>query len=64
MRFSQLPAEADEIDTDKLKTAPADLSKLSNVVDNDIVKKAIHDKQVTKVNAVDASKLVAKAQYG
>ena len=64
MRFSQLPAEADEIDTDKLKTAPADLSKLSNVVDNDIVKKAIHDKQFTKVNAVDASKLVSKAQYG
>ena len=31
--------EIDKIDTDKLKTTPADLSKLSNVVKNDVVKK-------------------------
>ena len=37
--LSKLKAEADKIDVDKLKTAPSDLSQLSYVVDNDIVKK-------------------------
>ena len=34
-----LKAELDEIDIDQVKTVPVDLSKLRNVVDNDIVKK-------------------------
>ena len=34
-----LKSEVDKIDTDKLKTVPTDLSKLSNVVKNDVVKK-------------------------
>ena len=29
----------DNLDVDKLKTVPAELNKLSNVVDNDVVKK-------------------------
>ena len=29
----------DIIDVDKLKTVPADLSKLKNVVDHDVIKK-------------------------
>ena len=36
--------EIDEINIDKLKTAPTDLSKLSNVADSDIVKKTLYDK--------------------
>ena len=36
------------------KTVPNDLSKLSNVVDTDILKKAVYDKSVKKVNAVRA----------
>ena len=36
------------------KTVPNDLSKLSNVVDTDILKKAVYDKSVRKVNAVRA----------
>ena len=36
-----LKTEVYKIDTDKLKTAPADLAKLSNVVKNDAVKKLI-----------------------
>ena len=36
-----LKTEVDKIDTDKLKTVPADLAKLSNVVKNDVVKKLI-----------------------
>ena len=37
--LAALKAEADEIDTDKLKTVSADLAKLNNVVKNDVVKK-------------------------
>ena len=29
---------------DKLKTSPVDLSKLSNVVNNEVVKKTVYDK--------------------
>ena len=36
-----LKTEVYKIDTDKLKTVPADLAKLSNVVKNDAVKKLI-----------------------
>ena len=35
------------------KTVPAYLNKLSNVVHNDIVKKNVYDKLVTKANAID-----------
>ena len=38
--LAALKSEVDKIDTDKLKTVPADLAKLSNVVKNDVVKKA------------------------
>ena len=34
-----LTLTVDELDIDKLKTVPTELSKLSNVADNDIVKK-------------------------
>ena len=37
--WANLKAEIDKIDVDKLKTVPVDLSKLSNVVNNDVVKK-------------------------
>ena len=36
---ANLKTEVDKIDTDKLKTVPDDLAKLSNVVKNDVVKK-------------------------
>ena len=35
---------------------PVDLSKLSNVVNNDVAKKAVYDKLVTKVNNIDTSR--------
>ena len=34
-----LKAEVDKIDQNKLKTIPFDLSKLSTIADNDVVKK-------------------------
>ena len=53
--LASLKAEVHKIDVYKLKTGPADLSKLSNVVNNDVVKKALFNKLVTKVNAIDNS---------
>ena len=55
------------MDLDKLKTVPSDLGKLSNVVDNDVVKR-LFDKLVTKVNTIDTKLpstrgLVSKPQY-
>ena len=39
--LAALKTEVDKIDTDKLKTVPADLAKLSNVIKNDAHKKLI-----------------------
>ena len=39
---------------------PVDLSKLSDVVKNDVVKKTVYDKLVTKVNSIDTSEFVLK----
>ena len=55
--------ELDKLDIDKLKPVPTDLSKLSNVVKNDVVKKDVYNKLVTKVNAVDSSGFVLKTKY-
>ena len=42
--LASLKAEVDKIDADKLKNVPVDLSKLSNVVKNKVVKKTVYDK--------------------
>ena len=42
---------------------PADLSKLSNLVKNDAVKKTVHDKLVAKVDIIDTSDFVLKTKY-
>ena len=39
------------------------MSKLSDVVKNDVVKKAVHDKLVAKVNNIDTSDFVLKTKY-
>ena len=47
--LASLKIEVDKIDTDKLKTVPADLAKLSNVVKNDVVKKTDYNVKVTSI---------------
>ena len=42
---------------------PVDLSKLSDVVKNDVVKKTVYDKLVAKVNSIDTSRFVLKTNY-
>ena len=59
----KLITEVNKIDVDTLKAVPVDLSKLSNVVNTDVVKKTISDKLVAKVNAIDTSEFVLKNKY-
>ena len=40
-----------------------DLSKLSDVVKNDLAKKTVYDKLVAKVNSIDTSGFVLKTKY-
>ena len=42
---------------------PTDLSKLSNVVKNDVIKKTEYDKLVAEVNNIDTSGFVLKTKY-
>ena len=61
--LANLKTEVDKIDTDKLRTVPADLSKLSNLVKNEVVKKTEYNKLVNKVNNIDASGFLLKTKY-
>ena len=61
--LTNLNIEVDRLDIDKLIPVPTDLSKLSNVVKHDVVKKIVHDKLVVKVNNIDTSDFVLKTKY-
>ena len=55
LNLVSLKPETDKIDAGKLKTAPVDLSKLSNVVKNEVAKKTVYNKLVAKVNNIDTT---------
>ena len=61
--LASLKTEVDKLDIDKLAPVPVDLSKLSDVVKNDVLKKAVYDKLVAKVNNIDTSDFVLKTKY-
>ena len=50
-------------EVDKLAPDPTDLSKLSDVVKNDVVKNTDYNKLVAKVDNIDTSGLVKKTDY-
>ena len=55
----------DRLEIDKLKTSPVDLSELSNVLKNEVVKKDVYNKLVKKFNFIktnDTSSLVKRAE--
>ena len=58
-----LKTEVDKLDIDKLVPVPVDLSKLSDVVKNDVVKKTVYNKLVAKVDNIDTSDFVLKTKY-
>ena len=47
--LAALKTETDKIDADKLKTAPTDLVKLTNAIENDLVKKTVYNTKVTSI---------------
>ena len=46
-----LKTEVDKIDTDKLKTEPTGLAKLTNAIENDVVKKTDYNTKVTSIES-------------
>ena len=61
--LANLKTEVDKLDFDKLAPVPVDLSKLSDVVKNDVVKKDVYNKLIAKVNSIDTSGFVLKTKY-
>ena len=60
---ANLKTEVDKLDIDKLVPVPTDLSQLSNVVKNDVVKKNVYNKLVSKVDKIDTSGFTLKTMY-
>ena len=61
--LASLKTEADKLDIDKLVPIPVDLSKFSDLVKNDAVKKTVYSKLVAKVDSIDTSDFVLKTNY-
>ena len=58
-------SDVDKLDVGKFKTT-LNLSKLSDVVKNEVVKKTVYDEVIKKVNAIqttDANNLVKRSDY-
>ena len=49
--LAALKTGVDKIDADKLITAPTDLAKLPNAIENDVVKKTDYNAKVTSIEA-------------
>ena len=58
--LASLKTEVDKLDINKLVPVPVDLSKFSDVVKIDVVKKAVFHKLFEKVNNIDTSGFVMK----
>ena len=55
INLANLKTEVDKLDIDKLVPVPVDLSKLSDVVKNDVAKKDLYNKFVAKVDNINTS---------
>ena len=63
---NSLKIKVNKLDIDKLVPVPVDLSKLSDVVKKEVVKKTEYDELVKKVNTIkttDTRNLVKKTEY-
>ena len=61
--LASLKTEVDKLDIDKLVPVPVNLSKVSNVVKNEVVEKTVYDKLAAKVNNIDTSGFISKTKY-
>ena len=58
--LANLKTEVDKLVIDKLVPVPVDLSKLSNLVNNGVVKKTEYNDLANKVNNIDTSRFILK----
>ena len=58
-----MQSEEDIKDVDKLKTVLVVLGELTNVVNNEVVKKTVYNKLTAKVNNIDTSRFVLRSKY-
>ena len=58
-----MKTEVVKLDIDKLVSVPVDLSKLSDLVKNYVVKKDVYNKLVAKVDNINTSGFVLKTKY-
>ena len=63
LNLANLKTEVSKLDIDKSAPFPVNLSKLSDVVKNDVVEKTVYDKLVAKVNNIDTSDFMLKTIY-
>ena len=61
--LASLKTEDDRLNIVKLAKVPVELSKLTNVVKNDVIKKTVYDKLAAKVNNIDTGDFVLKSKY-
>ena len=61
--LANLKTEVDKLDINKLAPVPVDVSKLSDVVKNDVIKKTVYNKLVVKINSIDTSGFILKTKY-
>ena len=61
--LTSLKTKVDKLDIDKLAPVPVDLSKMSDIVKNDVVRKTVYDKLTAKVNNIGTSAFVLKTIY-
>ena len=62
-KLTNLKTEVDKLDIEKLVPIPVDLSKLSDVVNNDVVIKDAYNKLFAKVDNFDTSDFVLKTKH-
>ena len=55
--------KVDKLDDDQLVPVPLDLSKLSDVIKNNVIKKTVYDKLVKKNDIIDTDGFTKKTYY-
>ena len=61
--MASLKTEVDQLDIDELVPVPVDLSKLSDVIINDVVRETEYNKLVTNVDNIDTTNIAKKSKY-
>ena len=61
--LANLKTEVDKLDIDKLVPVPVDLSKLSDLVKNDVVIKDEYNKLVAKADNINTRRFVLRTKY-